>query len=41
MSRFLTTLVQLFLLSSVFILAKMALPMLKEDFQQIKNDLTK
>ena len=41
MNRFLTTIVQLLLAGSVLILFKMMLPMLKEDFQQIKNDLTK
>jgi hypothetical protein len=33
--------VQLFLAGSVFILFKMMLPMLKEDWQEIKNDLRK
>jgi hypothetical protein len=33
--------VQLFLAGSVFILFKMMLPMLKEDWQEIKNDLQK
>jgi hypothetical protein len=33
--------VQLFLAGSVFILFKMMLPMLKEDLQEIKNDLRK
>jgi hypothetical protein len=41
MSRFLTTLVQLFLFCSVVILARAAWPMLKEDWQEIKNDLQK
>jgi hypothetical protein len=41
MSRMLTTIVQLFLAGSVFILFKMMLPMLKEDWQEIKNDLRK
>ena len=41
MNRLLTTLVQLFLAGSVFILFKMMLPMLKEDLQEIKNDLQK
>jgi hypothetical protein len=41
MSRFLTTIVQLFLAGTVFILFKMMLPMLKEDWQEIKNDLQK
>jgi hypothetical protein len=40
-SRFLTTIVQLFLAGSVLILFKMMLPMLKEDWQEIKNDLQK
>jgi hypothetical protein len=40
-NRLLTTLVQLFLAGSVFILFKMMLPMLKEDLQEIKNDLQK
>jgi len=40
-SRFLTTIVQLFLVGSVLILFKMMLPMLKEDWQEIKNDLQK
>jgi len=40
-SRFLTTIVQLFLAGTVFILFKMMLPMLKEDWQEIKNDLQK
>jgi len=40
-SRFLTTIVQLFLAVSVLILFKMMLPMLKEDWQEIKNDLQK
>jgi hypothetical protein len=39
MSRLLTTIVQLMLAGSVFILFKMMLPMLKEDWQEIKNDL--
>jgi hypothetical protein len=33
--------VQLFLAGSVFILLRMMLPMLKEDWQEIKNDLQK
>jgi hypothetical protein len=41
MSRMLTTLVQLLLAGSVFILFRMMLPMLKEDWQEIKNDLRK
>ena len=41
MSRLLTTIVQLFLAGSVFVLFKMMLPMLKEDLQEIKNDLRK
>ena len=41
MSRMLTTLVQLLLAGSAFILFKMMLPMLKEDWQEIKNDLRK
>jgi len=41
MSRLLTTMVQLFLAGSVLILFKMMLPMLKEDWQEIKNDLQK
>jgi hypothetical protein len=32
---------QLFLAGSVFILFRMMLPMLKEDWQEIKNDLQK
>jgi hypothetical protein len=40
-NRLLTTLVQLFLAGSVLILFKMMLPMLKEDWQEIKNDLRK
>jgi hypothetical protein len=41
MSRLLTTMVQLFLAGTVFILFRMMLPMLKEDWQEIKNDLRK
>lgn len=41
MNRILTTIVQLFLAGSVFILFRMMLPMLKEDLQEIKNDLRK
>jgi len=41
MNRLLTTIVQLFLAGSVLILFKMMLPMLKEDWQEIKNDLRK
>jgi len=41
MSRFITTMVQLFLAGSILILFKMMLPMLKEDWQEIKNDLRK
>ena len=41
MNRILTTLVQLFLAGSVFILFRMMLPMLKEDWEEIKNDLQK
>jgi hypothetical protein len=41
MNRILTTIVQLFLAGSVLILFKMMLPMLKEDWQEIKNDLQK
>jgi hypothetical protein len=41
MSRILTTAVQLFLAGSVFILFRMMLPMLKEDWQEIKNDFQK
>jgi hypothetical protein len=33
--------VQLFLAGTVFILFRMMLPMLKEDWQEIKNDLRK
>jgi hypothetical protein len=39
MNRLLTTIVQLFLAGSVIILFRMMLPMLKEDWQEIKNDL--
>jgi len=41
MNRLLTTIVQLFLAGSVIILFRMMLPMLKEDWQEIKNDLRK
>jgi hypothetical protein len=41
MNRLLTTIVQLFLAGTVFILFRMMLPMLKEDLQEIKNDLQK
>jgi hypothetical protein len=41
MSRLLTTIVQLFLAGSVFILFRMMLPMLKEDLQELKNDFQK
>jgi hypothetical protein len=41
MNRILTTLVQLAMLGSVIVLARMMLPMLKEDWQEIKNDLQK
>jgi len=41
MNRIITTLVQLFLAGSVIILFRMMLPMLKEDWQEIKNDLQK
>ena len=41
MNRILTTIVQLFLAGSVFILLRMMIPMLKEDWQEIKNDLQK
>jgi hypothetical protein len=41
MNRILTTIVQLFLAGSVFILLRMMIPMLKEDWQEIKNDLRK
>jgi len=41
MNRLLTTIVQLFLVGSVLILFKMMLPMLKEDWQEIKNNLQK
>jgi hypothetical protein len=41
MSRFLTTLVQLFLFGSVVILARAAWPMFKEDLQEIKKDFKK
>jgi hypothetical protein len=41
MNRILTTLVQLMLAGSVFVLFRMMLPMLKEDWQEIKNDLQK
>ena len=41
MNRILTTIVQLFLAGSVFVLFRMMLPMLKEDLQEIKNDLQK
>ncbi len=41
MNRLLTTIVQLFLAGTVFVLFKMMLPMLKEDWQEIKNDLQK
>lgn len=41
MSRILTTLVQLGLAVSVFTLVRMMIPMLKEDWQEIKNDLRK
>jgi hypothetical protein len=41
MNRLLTSLVQLFLAGSVIILFRMMLPMLKEDWQEIKNDLRK
>jgi hypothetical protein len=41
MNRLLTTLVQLFLAGSVFVLFRMMLPMIKEDWQEIKNDLKK
>jgi hypothetical protein len=41
MSRFLTTLVLKFLFGSVVVLFKMMLPMLKQDWQEIKNDLQK
>ena len=41
MNRILTTLVQLMLLGSVVVLVRMMLPMLKEDWQEIKNDFQK
>jgi len=41
MNRLLTTIVQLFLAGTVFVLFKMMWPMLKEDWQEIKNDLQK
>jgi hypothetical protein len=41
MSRVFTTIVQLFLAGSVFILLRMMFPMLKEDWQEIKKDLQK
>jgi hypothetical protein len=41
MNRILTTLVQLMLLGSVIVLVRMMLPMLKEDWQEIKNDFQK
>jgi hypothetical protein len=41
MSRFLTTLVLKFLFGRVVVLFKMMLPMLKQDWQEIKNDLQK
>jgi hypothetical protein len=41
MTRAATTIVQIFLACSVFVLFRMMLPMLKEDWQEIKNDLQK
>lgn len=41
MNRLLTTLVQLGLAIGVFQLVRMMIPMLKEDWQEIKNDLRK
>jgi len=41
MVRVMTTLVQLGLAFGVFALVRMMLPMLKEDLQEIKNDLRK
>lgn len=41
MNRILTTIVQLMLAGGVFILFRMMIPMLKEDWQEIKNDLRK
>ena len=41
MSRLITTIVQLAMLGSVIVLVRMMLPMLKEDWQEIKNDLRK
>jgi hypothetical protein len=41
MTRAATTIVQLFLACSVFILFRMMLPMLKEDLQEIKKDFRK
>jgi hypothetical protein len=41
MSRLITTIVQLAMLGSVIVLVRMMSPMLKEDWQEIKNDLRK
>ncbi len=41
MNRLITTIVQLMLVVSAFTLVRMMLPMLKEDWQEIKNDLRK